>query len=228
MRPATTLLFDLDGTLTDNFSGIASSIRHALAAMGSEPPPEAALRSCVGPPLRQSFARLLATDDADEVERAIAHYRERYAEAGWRENVVYGGIANALARCSGAGATLVLCTSKPQPYAERIVAHFGLASHFRAIYGADLAGKRDDKSKLVSYLLRSEGFEAAACAMIGDREHDIHAAHANGMRAVGVLWGYGSREELAQAGAEAIVATPDELPAALAGLAHPESMRAPR
>jgi len=220
MTAGATLLLDLDGTLTDNFSGIARSIRHALTAMGAEPPPESALRSCVGPPLRQSFARLLATDDTREIERALAYYRGRYAETGWRENVVYAGVAALLAEFAGAGTTLILCTSKPQPYAERIVAHFGLAPHFRAIYGADLAGTRDDKTKLVAHLLRCEGLDAAACTMIGDREHDILAAHANGVSAVGVLWGYGSRVELMRAGAEAIVAAPEELPPALALLAR--------
>jgi phosphoglycolate phosphatase len=220
MTAAATLLFDLDGTLTDNFSGIARSIRHALVAMGAVPPPESALRSCVGPPLRQSFARLLATGDSSAIERALAHYRSRYAETGWHENVVYAEIATLLAQLNEAGTTLILCTSKPQPYAERIVAHFGLAPHFRAVYGADLAGERDDKAKLVAHLLRCEGLDAAACAMIGDREHDVRGAHANGVRAVGVLWGYGSRDELARAGAEAIVAAPHELPQAVAGLSR--------
>ena len=220
MTGAATLLFDLDGTLTDNFSGIARSIRHALTAMGVEPPPASMLHSCVGPPLRQTLARLLATDDVREIERALAHYRGRYAETGWRENVVYPGIAPLLAHFTAAGTTLFLCTSKPQPYAERIVAHFGLAPHFRAVYGADLAGTRDDKTKLVAHLLRREGLDAAACTMIGDREHDIRAAHAHGMHAVGVLWGYGSRDELLRAGAEAIAAAPDALPPALAGLAR--------
>jgi len=220
MTAAATLLLDLDGTLTDNFSGIAHSIRHALTVMGAEPPPESALHSCVGPPLRQSFARLLGTDDPDAIERALAHYRGRYAETGWRENAVYPGIATLLAQFTGAGTTMIVCTSKPQPYAERIVAHFGLAPHLRAVYGADLAGTRDDKTKLLAHLLRCEGLDAAACTMIGDREHDIHAAHANGVRAVGVLWGYGSRDELQGAGADAIVAAPEDLPPALALLAR--------
>jgi phosphoglycolate phosphatase len=220
MNAAATLLLDLDGTLTDNFSGIARSIRHALTAMGVSPPPESMLRSCVGPPLRQSFARLLCTDDAEDIERALAHYRARYAETGWRENVVYPGIAAVLARFAGAGTALILCTSKPQPYAERIVAHFGLAPRLRAVYGADLAGARDDKTELVAHLLSCERLEAATCVMIGDREHDVHAAHANGVRAVGVLWGYGSRDELRNAGADAIVAAPDDLPPALALLAR--------
>lgn len=218
-RPGRALLVDLDGTLTDNFDGISRSILHALARMGVPAPEADALRTCVGPPLRSSFARLLATDDAARIELAIAHYRSRYAETGWRENVVYAGIAGILAELAAAGMTLVLCTSKPQPYAERIVAHFGLAPHLAAIYGADLDGTRDDKAALIAHLLARERLDARDCAMVGDREHDIRGARANGVRAVGVLWGYGSRDELARAGADAIVATPRDLPAALEALA---------
>jgi phosphoglycolate phosphatase len=154
------------------------------------------------------------------IERAIAHYRTRYAETGWRENVVYAGIADVLAQLAVDGTTLVLCTSKPQPYAERIVAHFGLAPHFAAVHGADLGSALDDKATLVARLLAHEGLAANVCTMIGDREHDVRAAHANGVRAVGVLWGYGSREELALAGADALAATPAELPDVLASLVY--------
>ncbi len=212
------LLFDLDGTLTDNFEGIARSIRYALALLDVADPGVAALRGCVGPPLRGSFARLLATDDPERVERALVHYRERYAEVGWKENAVYAGMAETLARLAASGASLHLCTSKPQLYAQRIVAHFGLAAHFGGIYGVDLAGALDDKAVLVARLLEREGLAAGDCVMIGDREHDICAAHANGVRALGVLWGYGSRAELESAGAEAVVETPEALPATLAAL----------
>jgi len=212
------LLVDLDGTLTDNFDGIARSIRHALQALGAAAPPDAALRGCVGPPLRQSFARLLVTDDAKTIERALAHYRERYATTGWRENVVYPGIPAMLERLAASNARMLLCTSKPQPYAERIVAHFGLAPRFSAVYGADLGGILDDKSALVADLLLREALDPDECAMIGDREHDVHAAHANGTRAIGVLWGYGTHGELMRAGADAIAADPAAVPGALAGL----------
>jgi phosphoglycolate phosphatase len=214
------LLFDLDGTVTDNYEGIARSIRHALALVGVPDPGMAALRRCVGPPLRASFARLLATDDAAQVERALARYRERYTEIGWKENVVYPGMAETLGRLAAAGSTLYLCTSKPQLYAQRIVAHFGLAAHFAGIYGVDLVGTLDDKAVLVARLLEREGLVAGDCVMIGDREHDIRAARANGVRALGVLWGYGSPPELEAALAEAVVATPEALPAALAALAR--------
>jgi phosphoglycolate phosphatase len=211
------LLVDLDGTLTDNFTGIARSIRHALLALGAPAPPDAALRACVGPPLRVSFARLLATDDPALIEAAIEHYRVRYGEVGWQENVVYPGIADAIATLAAGGARLFLCTSKPQPFAERIIERFGFAPHLAGVYGADLAGTLDDKARLVAHLLGCEALEAGACVMIGDREHDVRAARRNGVRAVGVLWGYGSRAELLAAGADAIVATPADLPAALSG-----------
>jgi len=213
-----TLLIDLDGTLTDNFEGISRSILHALAELGVRAPPSSALRSCVGPPLRASFSRLLATDDPARIELALAHYRERYAQTGWRENVVYEGIPVVIAALAADGTTLVLCTSKPQPYAERIVAHFDLHRHFASIHGADLEGTLDDKAALVRRLLARERLAPDECTMIGDREHDVRAAHANGVRAVGALWGYGSRDELVAAGADALATAPAELPTALASL----------
>ena len=203
------LLFDLDGTLTDNFTGIAASIRHALARLDADAPDDAALRQCVGPPLRATFARLLATDDGATIERAIVHYRERFADVGWRENVPYPGIDEALEALHGAGARLWVCTAKPQVYAERIVAHFGLARFFRGVFGTDLAGRFDDKATLMAHLLATERVAPSGAVMIGDRHHDITAARANGTGAVGVLWGYGSREELA--GADALLETPERL-----------------
>ena len=220
MARGRTLLVDLDGTLTDNFAGISRSIRHALTALGLPAPEDGALRTCVGPPLRHTFARLLGTDDADVVERAIGHYRERYADLGWRENEVYAGIAGVIAELAAGGCRLYLCTSKPQPYAERIVAHFGFLPHLAGVYGADLAGTLDDKARLVAHIAGREALDARACVMIGDREHDIRAAKANGARSVGVLWGYGSRAELEGAGADALAAVPAGLAAAIASLAE--------
>ena len=207
---ARAFLFDLDGTLTDNYAGISASIRHALARLAAPAPDDAEMRQYVGPPLRGTFAKLLATDEKDAVERAIGHYRERFAAVGWRENTAYPGIEDALARLRAAGARLYVCTAKPRIYAERIVAHFGFDAHFAAVYGADLDGRYDDKATLLAHLVEQEHLEARDAVMIGDRDHDIRAARANGVRAVAVLWGYGSAVELA--GADAIVATPAELP----------------
>jgi len=218
MPHARPLLVDLDGTLTDNFLGISRSIRHALTALDAPVPDDALLRTCVGPPLRHTFSRLLDTDDPARIELAIGHYRERYGDLGWQENEVYAGIAAVVAGLAAGRYTLFLCTSKPQPYAERIVARFGFLPYFAGVYGADLAGALDDKAALVAHLGRREALDLASCIMIGDREHDVRAARVNGARAVGVLWGYGSRQELLHAGAHALVAAPGDLAAALAAL----------
>ena len=209
-----TLLFDLDGTLTDNYLGIARSIGYALQRLGVDVPGEATLRRCVGPPLRTTFATLLDTDEPAAIEQAIALYRERFAEVGWRENVVYDGVHDALAALAGEGRAMYLCTSKPEVYARRIVALFGFAERLRGVYGADLAGTLDDKAILLAHLAEREGLDARDAVMIGDRHHDVRAARLNGARAIGVRWGYGSAEELAKA--DALVRTPAELVATLA------------
>ena len=214
---APALLFDLDGTLTDNYPGITRSILHALDRMGAPLPAEGMLRRCLGPPLRESFAWLLDTGDAAQIEQAIAFYRERFADIGWRENVVYDGIAQVLADLAAGPARMFLCTSKPEIYARRIVTLFGLSEYLDGIYGADLAGRFDDKVKLLAHLAATEGIDPERAIMIGDRAHDVRAARMNGSRSVGVLWGYGSREELE--GADAIAAHPLELPAILAAVA---------
>lgn len=212
---ASTLLFDLDGTLTDNYPGIARSIAYALGAMGVEVPSAEALRRCVGPPLRESFAWLLDTRDPALIEQAIALYRERYGDLGWRENVVYEGIGDVVESLAAAMPVYV-CTSKPEIFATRIVTLFGLSAHIERVYGADLHGAFDDKAKLLAHAARNEGFDLEHAILVGDRSHDVRAARINGARSIGVLWGYGSKEELAQA--DAIVTAPGELPGAIAKL----------
>ena len=198
------LLFDLDGTLTDNYCGIAASIRYALEWLDAPIPDDATLRSCVGPPLRETFARLLETNGEARIERAIGYYRERFADIGWRENVAYDGIVDLLPGLVAQRQRLFLCTAKPEIFARRIVEHFGFAPYFLGIYGADLAGVFDDKAKLLRSLLTAEGLDANETVMIGDRGNDVRAAHANDVCAIGVLWGYGSRQELANADALAV------------------------
>ena len=215
MTAPATLLLDLDGTLTDNYAGISRSILHALAKLGSGVASDIELRRCVGPPLRVSFARLLNTEDPVLIERALALYRERYSAEGWRENEVYSGIEPALAALDRRGHRLLLCTSKPQIYAERIVTHFGLARYLDAVYGAELGGRLDDKAELMAALLSAERLEPASCIMIGDRAQDMRAGNAHHVETLGVLWGYGSRQELIGAGARAVISAPEELLAAV-------------
>jgi len=215
MNRAATLLFDLDGTLTDNYVGISRSIVHALTALRAMAPSEDVLRTCVGPPLRKSFARLLQTDDPAQVERALVLYRERYSEHGWRENDVYEGIEHVLTALAARGHRMILCTSKPRVYAQRIIDHFGLRSWIGTVYGPELDGRFDNKNDLLRSIIASEHLDANACLMIGDREQDMLAAHANGVEGIGVLWGYGSSAELVGAGARRLVAQPADLPDAL-------------
>jgi phosphoglycolate phosphatase len=204
-------LFDLDGTLTDPREGITRSIAHALVGMGLEPPPLDALTFAIGPPLRRSLARLIGDDSPAAVERALALYRERFADVGLFENAPYDGIAETLGALAAGGATLFVATSKPRVYAERIVRHFGLDAHFAAIHGCELDGTREDKRDLLAHLLPHHGIAAARAAMIGDRGADMAAARHHGVRAVGALWGYGSRAELAEAGAEVFCESPAAL-----------------
>ena len=205
------ILFDLDGTLTDPREGITRSIAYALGRMGVEPPPLAELTFAIGPPLRASLARLIGTESADAVERTLAFYRERFADVGLFENAVYDGVAETLAALSGSGATLFVATSKPRVYAERIIRHFALDAHFVAVHGCELDGTREDKRELLAHLLPHHGLDARRATMIGDRGADMVAARHHGLRAVGALWGYGSREELEAAGAHACCGGPREL-----------------
>lgn len=211
------LLFDLDGTLTDPREGIVGSIRHALAALGVESPCDARLERCIGPPLAAAFAELLETRDPPLIDRAIAAYRERFGERGLYENAVYPGIDESLAALRRAGHPLFVVSSKPRVYVERIVEHFALGAHFDELYGSELDGTRSDKAELIAWVLEAEGFGHAAPIMVGDRHHDVIGARKNGLTAVGVGWGYGSRDELERAGADLVLDHPRELFEALTG-----------
>lgn len=214
---ADVLLFDLDGTLTDPRVGIISSIRHALERLGRPCPPDDVLASFIGPPLRGTFAALLETSDREVIERAMALYRERFGHLGLFENEVYAGIPQLLADL--AGFRSFVATSKPTVYARRILEHFGLAEHFAAVYGAELEGRFDDKAELLAHLLATERLAPESAVMIGDRAVDAIAAKANGVRSIGVLWGYGSERELVGAGAHPVCMTPSDLAACLSRIA---------
>lgn len=204
------LLFDLDGTLTDAGPGITRCVQHALGALGRSVPSASELGWCLGPPLQVSFAELLGSSVPELIDQAIALYRERFVEVGMFENTVYPGVREGLERLSGAGHQLFIATSKPHVYARQILGHFDLLRLFAAVYGSELSGEHGDKSELIRYLLEREGCDGDAC-MVGDRRHDVEGAHANGLDAVGVLWGYGSRAELEKAGADALVESMPEL-----------------
>jgi len=210
MCEAEAVYFDLDGTLTDPKPGITRSIRYALTRLGREAPPEDALTWCIGPPLRISLIALVGEADAD---RALALYRERFAETGLYENTLYPGIQELLKELSGH--PIFLATSKPHIFAERIIEHFGIAHCFERVFGSELDGRHATKPDLLAHALRETGSPPSRSLMIGDREHDILGARTNGMRAWGVSYGYGSQSELEKAGADRIFGSPCELGTAL-------------
>jgi phosphoglycolate phosphatase len=205
------LLFDLDGTLTDPFEGIAKCISFALVALGKPEPELDSLRWCIGPPIRANFAKLLASEDNDLIERAVQLYRERFSALGLFENEIYPGIPEALDALRAKGWMLYIATSKPAVYAERIIEHFGIRPFFKAIFGSQLDGRLSDKASLISHILHEESIDPRVTAMVGDREHDMIGAVANGVSGIGVLWGYGTRTELETAGALACILRPEEL-----------------
>lgn len=203
------ILFDLDGTLTDPREGIVACIRHALSTLGQPVPADAELVKLIGPPLQDSFRELLGS--VGDVDAAVAAYRDRFAAVGMFENAVFEGIPQAMESLLARGTRLFVATSKPRVYAERILGHFGLAEYFSAVYGSELDGRLTDKAELIAHALAASGLSAADTVMVGDRRHDMVGAVANGVFPVGVLWGYGSREELTAAGAEWLFERPGEL-----------------
>jgi len=203
------LLFDLDGTLTDPKQGIVACIRYALSRMDIEIAPDIKLESYIGPPLRDTF-RLLCGDDCD-VEAAVGYYRERFSTVGLFENQVYDGIPLCLEQLRDRVKTIHLATSKPRIYAEQIIQHFGLERYFDVIYGSELDGRLDDKTELINHILKREKLNAANTVMIGDRSFDVVGARNNNVRAIGVLWGYGSEAELDLAGAHRVCSHPADL-----------------
>ena len=217
------LFFDLDGTLTDPCEGITNSILHALDRMGKDKPERSLLQRFIGPPLTGSFRSFLGMTK-EEADTALRYYREVYSVTGLFENEVYPGIPEALGELREAGFLLCLATSKPEPFARRILEHFSLDVYFAEICGATLDGSRETKADVILELLRRlSGDKNGRYLMIGDRRHDAEGAREAGIPTVGVLWGYGSREELTAAGCAALAERPEDLPPILT--AHPELPR---
>jgi phosphoglycolate phosphatase len=207
--------FDLDGTLVDPKEGIVSCVEYALDRLGIEAPSAEDLAKHIGPPLQDTFRTLLGPGDDARVHKAVSYYRERFAVSGIYENTVYPGIPEALDQLRSAGVTLYVVTSKPTNYARKIIGQFELAASFRKIIGGEMNGTRSDKADLIDKLVRSELVGPADLVMVGDRKHDIAGARKHGVRSVGVLWGYGTYEELEAAGADWICGTPGDLPSLL-------------
>ena len=205
------IFFDLDGTLTDPAMGITNSILYALEKMGRDLPTRESLYRFIGPPLVPAFREFLSMTE-EEANRALTLYREYFSVHGLFENTPYDGIGDALARLKEAGCTMVLATSKPEKFALRILDHFDLAQYFTLICGASMDEKRNTKDAVIGYALDKLGNpDVSRIVMVGDRHHDAEGAAVFGIPTVGVLWGYGSRDELEQAGAETVVSDMAEM-----------------
>ena len=208
MKKFDTLLFDLYGTLTDSTEGILNCLIYAIERMGFEVPEDTNI--FLGPPIRQSFAEFLGMN-GEQVDEAVRIFRERYSDTGLFENRVYDGIPGMLERLKSGGKRLMVATSKPQGYAGRIFERFGLAQYFEIVGGAELDGSRDYKDEVIEYVLAKAGItDRSTVLMIGDRRQDVLGAHKTDIECMGILWGYGSVEELTQAGADYIARTPQE------------------
>ena len=203
------VLFDLDGTLTESGIGITRSVAHSLRKFGIEETDQARLDRFVGPPLIDSYMRYYGFS-REQAVLAVEYYREYYAVTGIFENRVYDGVETMLRTLKDAGKVCVLATSKPEHYAVQILEHFGLSSYFSCIAGATMDEKRTNKADVIAYALEKAG-KTGGAVMVGDRKHDMEGARANGLPSIGVLYGYGSREELEAAGATYLAETAEEI-----------------
>ena len=206
-----TILFDLDGTLTDSGLGITRAVQYALGQMGYEVPPRESLFSFIGPPLHKSFRKHYGMDEETSVE-AVRQFRVYYNQmGGFLENEVYPGIRGLLRDLKQAGKRLMIATSKPQAAAELVMHHFGLSEFVPEIIGGTDDPRRNTKGKVIAWALGEYGVNPETAVMVGDREHDIQGAAENGISAIGITWGYGDRAELEAAGAKAVFDAPEEV-----------------
>ena len=182
------VIFDLDGTLTDSARGIVSSFRHALGEIGAAVPDGDLASRIVGPPMHHTLRAMGLGDNADA---AIAAYRADYTTRGWAMNSLFDGIAELLADLDAAGVRLAVATSKAEPTAQRIIAHFGLDQHFEVVAGASVDGSRASKADVVAHALAQLGPLPDRVLMVGDRSHDVEGAAEHGIDTVVVGWGYG-------------------------------------
>ncbi len=211
MKPYTCLLFDLDGTLTDPAVGITNSVAFALARFGIHNKDRRELYRYIGPPLVPAFEEFAGLSH-DEAELALVYYREYFVPKGIYENKPYEGMIETLRKLKKAGKRLIVATSKPEPYAKRIIEHFGMAEFFEFVAGASMDETRVKKADVIRYGLETcRMADKGEILMIGDRRHDIEGAAELGMDSMGVLYGYGGREELEAAGATYLAETPEDI-----------------
>ncbi|MGX6979721.1 HAD family hydrolase [Vagococcus elongatus] len=211
MKNKKLVLFDLDGTVTNPEEGIIAAIKYSLKHMDLELLSDEQLKKFIGPPLKDSFQKHYHLSD-EESHEAVNFYREYYATKGIFENYLYPGMSDVLQILLEKGLLLGIATSKPEKYAKQIMTYFNLETYFAGVFGSKMDGTRSQKAEVISYALTHfPAIEKEEVVMIGDREYDILGAKKNGLKSIGVLYGFGSRDELEQAGATAIVDAPREI-----------------
>lgn len=208
--PPLSILFDLDGTVVDSMPGILASSTVALRALGHRPE-GLDIVSLIGPPLEEAMATMLERLGDDRVEEAVLAYRDHYGSMGFLETAVYPGVGSALEQLRALNANLYIATSKRTAFADKILRHLGLIDLFAGVHGSEPGGAVDRKADLIADLLRRHELDAGRCIMVGDRRFDAEGAQPNGVSTVGVLWGYGDRDELLAAGVKHLAAHPAEL-----------------
>lgn len=201
------LVFDLDGTLTDPALGFVRCINYALTEHGLSNVPEDELKKYIGPPLDGTFREILKLDDTDNVNSFVSKYRDRYYEVGYRENIIYEGIPEALLALKSLGMTMGVCTSKRTDLAELILDRFDILDNFQFVNGADIGTVKSEQLAVLSL----RGHVNNQSIMIGDRAIDIISAHKNNMRSAGVLYGYGDWDEIIDARPDWCVELPEYL-----------------
>ncbi len=205
------VLFDLDGTLTDPGEGIIHSVEYALKKFGIDIKDKKEIFRFIGPPLMDSFMNYCGFSEAN-AKLALKYYREYYCEKGIFENFVINGIPELLSSLKENEKTVIMATSKPEVFAEKIAQKFGIAKYFTCIVGSNLDESRATKSEIIACALDRNGItEKNSAVMIGDREYDVIGACENGIDSIGVLFGYGTERELKNAGASYIVQTPTDI-----------------
>ncbi len=208
------IFFDLDGTLTDPQEGITNCVKYALEYFGIHETDYSKLMKFIGPPLVYSFREYYGFDEKKALE-AVEKYRERFASKGIFENRVYDGIDSLLQSLVDAGRILVLATSKPRVFADRIMVKYRLRPYFKLICGSELDGTRNEKHEVIEYAIKKLGIPRDKIIMVGDRRHDIIGAKKCGVASCGVRFGYAEPHELESAGADRIADTIDDLRAIL-------------
>ncbi len=193
------ILFDLDGTLIDSKPGITMGVQHALAHFHIDEPNLDQLESYIGPPLLDSFMNQHGLGE-DQAKEAIAIYREYYTKTGIFQHHVYEGIPSLVKALTATGHQLYVATSKPTDFADIILKENGLAPYFTGIYGSYLDGRRTAKAEVIAAVMKEHHLQASQTVMVGDRSHDVLGGQVHGIPVIGVLYGYGSRDELVQAG----------------------------